>query len=73
MATAGAQSPTEYMVHHLTHNSSGKMSSIVDFSVINYDTVVFSVLLLLVSLLSPVFPVFLLLLESQSPPVFQMG
>ena len=50
MATAGAQSPTEYMVHHLTHNSSGKMSSIVDFSVINYDTVVFSVLLLLVSL-----------------------
>lgn len=50
MATAGAQSPTEYMVHHLMHNSSGKMSSIVDFSVINYDTVVFSVLLLLVSL-----------------------
>ena len=50
MATAGAQSPTEYMVHHLTHNSSGKMSSIVDFSVINYDTVVFFVLLLLVSL-----------------------
>ena len=50
MATAGAQSPTEYMVHHLTHNSSGKMSSIVDFSVIKYDTVVFSVLLLLVSL-----------------------
>lgn len=50
MATAGAQSPTEYMVHHLTHNSSGKMSSIVDFSVINYDTVVFSVLLLLGSL-----------------------
>ena len=50
MATAGAQSPTEYMVHHLTHNSSGKMSSIVDFSVINYDTVAFSVLLLLLSL-----------------------
>ena len=50
MATAGAQSPTEYMVHHLTHNSSGKMSSIVDFSVINYDTVVFYLLLLLVSL-----------------------
>ena len=50
MATAGAQSPTEYMVHHLTHNSSGKTSSILDFSVIYYDTVVFSVLLLLVSL-----------------------
>ena len=41
MATEAAQSPTEYMVHHLTHNASGKMSSIVDFSVINYDTVVF--------------------------------
>ena len=50
MATEAAQSPTEYMVHHLTHNASGKMSSIVDFSVINYDTVVFSVLMLVLCL-----------------------
>lgn len=50
MATEAAQSPTEYIVHHLTHNASGKMSSIVDFSVINYDTVVFSVLMLVLCL-----------------------
>lgn len=48
MATS---SPAEYMVHHLTHNSSGKMQSIIDFSVINYDTIVFSVALLFVTLL----------------------
>ncbi|MCF0252884.1 MAG: F0F1 ATP synthase subunit A [Duodenibacillus sp.] len=44
------QTPTQYIVHHLTHNASGKMSSIVDFSVINFDTVVFSVLALCITL-----------------------
>lgn len=50
MATADALSPTGYMLHHLKHNASGDMSSIIDFSVINYDTVVFSVLMLFLGL-----------------------
>lgn len=45
MSTA-AGTPAEYIVHHLTHNASGKMSSIIDFSVINFDTIIFSVLML---------------------------
>jgi F-type H+-transporting ATPase subunit a len=53
MSTAGheaaANAPTagEYIVHHLTHlNSTGHaQKSIIDFSVINLDTVVFSVLM----------------------------
>ncbi|MDR2014897.1 MAG: F0F1 ATP synthase subunit A [Azoarcus sp.] len=42
---ANAPTPSEYIVHHLTHlNSIGeKQSSIVDWSVINYDTLFFSV------------------------------
>jgi F-type H+-transporting ATPase subunit a len=35
----------DYIVHHLTHLSAGKPKNLVDFSVINYDSVVFSVLL----------------------------
>ena len=35
----------EYIVHHLTHLSTGKPKSLVDFSVINYDSIVFSTLL----------------------------
>ncbi len=50
MATTEALSPTGYMLHHLAHNASGKMASIIDFSVINYDTIVFSVLMLCVGL-----------------------
>ena len=50
MATTEALSPTGYMLHHLAHNASGKMSSIIDFSVINYDTIVFSVLMLCIGL-----------------------
>lgn len=50
MATEGALSSTGYMLHHLTHNASGKMQSIIDFSVINYDTIFFSILMLVVSL-----------------------
>jgi F-type H+-transporting ATPase subunit a len=46
---AGSSAPTssEYIVHHLAHlNSSGKaQTKIVDFSIINYDTVFFSTLL----------------------------
>jgi F-type H+-transporting ATPase subunit a len=51
MATAEAPSATEYIVHHLTHLSNVKQKSIVDFSVINYDTVVFSILCLVGTLL----------------------
>lgn len=35
---------SEYIVHHLTHLSSGKQSFIVDFSVINLDTMFYSIL-----------------------------
>ena len=44
---AEAHAPTagEYIVHHLTHLGTGKPKSLVDFSVVNYDSVFFSVLL----------------------------
>ncbi len=41
-------SPTEYILHHQTFLSNKAPHGIVDFSVINYDTVFFSVLLALV-------------------------
>lgn len=49
MAT-DALSPTGYMLHHLQHNASVLKQSIVDFSVLNYDTIFFSVLVLVASL-----------------------
>jgi F-type H+-transporting ATPase subunit a len=44
---AEGHAPTagEYIVHHLTHLSTGKPASLVDFSVINFDSVIFSTLL----------------------------
>jgi len=45
-ATGQAQTATEYIVHHLTHLSTGKQKSIIDFSVVNLDTIFFSVLVL---------------------------
>jgi F-type H+-transporting ATPase subunit a len=46
MAAAG-QAPTsgDYIIHHLTHASTGKPASLVDFSVVNYDSVFFSIVL----------------------------
>ena len=47
-AEAAAQNgPTagEYIVHHLSHLQSSKQASIIDFSVINYDSVFFSILM----------------------------
>ena len=46
-AAANAPTASEYVVHHLTQlNTTGHaQTSIVDFSVINLDTVVFSVLM----------------------------
>ncbi len=35
----------EYIVHHLTHLSTGKPASLVDFSVVNFDSIAFSTLL----------------------------
>ena len=44
---AEAHAPTsgEYIVHHLTHAQNAKPASLVDFSVVNFDSVIFSVLL----------------------------
>ena len=45
MAGAAPASPSEYIVHHLTHlNSSGQaQTKIIDMSIINWDTVFFSI------------------------------
>ena len=45
--SAEGHAPTsgEYIVHHLTHLSTGKPASLVDFSVINFDSIAFSTLL----------------------------
>ena len=47
MAAGNAPTASEYIVHHLAHlNTSGKaQETIVDFSIVNIDTVVYSVLL----------------------------
>jgi F-type H+-transporting ATPase subunit a len=49
-ATGQAPTATEYIVHHLTHLSTAKQKVIIDFSVVNIDTVVFSVLMLGITL-----------------------
>ena len=49
-ATGQAPTATEYIVHHLTHLSSAKQKVIIDFSIVNYDTVFFSALILGVTL-----------------------
>src|SRR5215831_16105521 len=48
VAAEHAAGPTEYIVHHETFLSNKAPHGIVDFSVINYDTVFFSVVLALV-------------------------
>ncbi len=40
-----AQTPGEYIIHHLTHFGTGKPKGLVDFSVINFDSVVISALI----------------------------
>jgi len=37
-----ALSAGEYILHHVTHFSTGKPKGLVDFSVVNFDSVVFS-------------------------------
>jgi len=41
-STAGTTAG-DYIVHHLTHLQNGKPASLVDFSVINFDSIVFSI------------------------------
>ena len=48
--SAEALTATEYITHHLTHLSSAKQAGIIDFSVINFDTLTFSILMLAVTL-----------------------
>ena len=46
MAAEGhALTSGEYIVHHLTHLGTGKPKGLVDFSVVNYDSVIFSILI----------------------------
>jgi len=42
--SAAAPTASEYIVHHLGHFSTSKQTSIVDFSIINMDTIFWSVL-----------------------------
>ena len=44
-AAANAPTPGEYIVHHLTHLGTGKPKGLVDFSIVNYDSVFFSIAL----------------------------
>jgi F-type H+-transporting ATPase subunit a len=50
-ATGQAPTATEYIVHHLSHLSTAKQKVIVDFSVVNIDTIFFSVATLAITLL----------------------
>ena len=44
-AAEHTQTPGEYIIHHLTHFGTGKPKGLVDFSIINFDSVVFSAVL----------------------------
>jgi F-type H+-transporting ATPase subunit a len=50
-ATGQAPTATEYIVHHLTHRATDKQASIIDFSIVNLDTVFFSISVLVITLL----------------------
>jgi len=43
MATEHAPSASEYIVHHLTHLTSGTQKGIIDLSVVNIDTLIWSI------------------------------
>ncbi len=47
MAAEGTAAPTagEYIIHHLQHLQNAKQKAVVDFSVVNFDSVFFSTLL----------------------------
>ena len=43
--TSQALTPGEYIVHHLHHLQTGTQKAVVDFSVVNMDSVFYSVLM----------------------------
>ena len=43
---AEALTATEYIKHHMAHLASAHQGSVVDFSIVNYDTIFSSVLML---------------------------
>ena len=43
MAPEQGQTSGEYIIHHLTHLQNHKASSVVDFSVFNFDSILFSI------------------------------
>lgn len=47
MASSSAPTPSEYIVHHLGHlnNTGSPQKAIVDFSIVNYDTLFWSILM----------------------------
>jgi F-type H+-transporting ATPase subunit a len=47
MAAAAGHAPTsgEYIIHHLTHLQNKKQTSVVDFTVINYDSVFYAIVI----------------------------
>ncbi len=47
-SAADAPTPTEYIIHHITYLTNETPRGIADFSVVNYDSVFFSVLLAVV-------------------------
>ena len=51
VAGAAAHAPTagEYIKHHLGHNASGPQASVIDFSVLHYDTIFWSVFMAVVT------------------------
>ncbi|MDH4061373.1 MAG: F0F1 ATP synthase subunit A [Aquincola sp.] len=44
-AESHAPNAGEYIIHHLTHLGTGKPKGLVDFSIVNYDSLFFSILL----------------------------
>jgi F-type H+-transporting ATPase subunit a len=44
MASSAAPTSSEYILHHLTHWTNKPQTSIVDFSVFNYDTIIMSLI-----------------------------
>jgi len=64
-----AQTPGEYIIHHLTHFGTGKPKGLVDFSIINFDSVVFSALIMWMPVCGPL-PELRYSLGAQMPYLF---
>jgi F-type H+-transporting ATPase subunit a len=55
LATEHAPTASEYIVHHLTHFTSGTQKSIVDLSVVNLDTLFWSISMGLIAVVAMLF------------------